>query len=314
MAIKSVLLIIGLLCVAVSCSKKEDDSSGTGIAFPELRPPVEEVAGAGLTTSALDTDSFQSRFFGEGPTNILNILTSLDTRLAEISARAAESSDERACLSNTPVLMVLTIFGENVSMYFQCYDTLSDSGLLAFGKKDDVWYLFEKVGAVVTAATATLLENGKVSVNIYGGVGLSNGTDWSAMSYGGYHVKANNETNTLEMTAGGLGLGFCGSHLNSDGTNLYIIGSEDGPGCAAVDSTCVLNASLGTAGTCTALTEGTFTLTALGRLATTSYTSQAIAESEYPATPNLTLNGTSTDSIHFGPSTAADLAEGITAF
>jgi hypothetical protein len=318
----NLVLLIAIFILPFACSKKAD---GRTISFSLIRPPVEEVAGTGLTASAssasvslrsLSPTNFQDRFFSAGPTNILNILGEVDSRLLEIAARAAGSEDAGACLDNDPTAMAISVFGETFNMQFQCYDTLSDTGLFVFGQKDDSWYIFEKIGASALAAKATTLTDGNLEVEVYGSVGLTNGTDWSSGSYGGYHIKANNSTNTLDFTVGGLGFGFCGSYLKSDATNIYIRGSEDGTGqsCQTSSSICVQNADLGTTGSCTAITESSFLLTALGRAATTNYSSQVVDAADYPSSPQLVLNGTSTDSVHFGPSTASDLANTITTF
>lgn len=157
-----------------------------------------------------------------------------------------------------------------------------------------------------------MLANGKVQTEIYGSVGLTNGTDWSSGSYGGYHIKANNLVNNIEMTVGGLGFGFCGAYLNSDGTNIYLHGSEDGIGqaCQATASTCNLNANLASTGNCTALDTSTFHLAALGRNSTTNYGGQAVSASTYGS--GVVLTGASNDSVHFGPTETTDLPSTIT--
>lgn len=305
-------IVIAVLC---SCSASSSDKT-PGVSIPAMRPPVAQAAGVGLTQSslstlALDPTNFRSRFFGAGPTNILTILSNLDSRLTGIANRTTTSL--AGCLTNTPTQMNITVFGETLMMQFQCYEVVG-SGIVVFGKKGDIWYAFEKVGATATAAVAEVFSDGKMSVELYGTVGLTNTPDWSAMSYGGYHLKANTQTNKFQMAVGGLGFGFCGAYLNSDGTNIYIHGSEDGIGqaCNATANICVLNANLATAGSCGTLGTGTFTLTPLGRAATTNAQSVAVLASQYA--PGLVLNGSGTDSVHFGPSVPADLAGTITAF
>jgi hypothetical protein len=100
------------------------------------------------------------------------------------------------------------------------------------------------------------------------------------------------------MSVAGIGFGFCGAQLRSDGTNVYATGSEDmGATCQPVSSSCVLASDLATAGTCTSLM--TFTHPALGREAGMGATT--FAASLYPSPPNLTLDGTMNDDLHFGP-------------
>jgi hypothetical protein len=309
--------LIGLSASALALSAC---GKGTEIDIVAFKPPVQEAAGTALATSSLrapaessfliDATSIRSRFFSSGPTDILNILGGLDGRLAEIEERAADS--KRACLDSAPVALDVAVFGGTFSMKVQCYDEFGDgSGFMIFGRDGSTWYVFERVGAVITAGKATDLGGGKAEVEVYGGVGISNGANWDSMSYAGYHIKANNSSSTLEMTAAGVGVGYCGVHLKSDGTNLFVYGSPEGAGtaCSAIDSACVLTSSLSGSGSCAAIDQTTFGMTGLGRIAVTGATGQSWLSSTYPASgANLTINGTSSDSIHFGPTTASEVS------
>jgi hypothetical protein len=55
---------------------------------------------------------------------------------------------------------------------------------------------------------------------------------------------ANNATNTMELTAAGIGLGFTGAHLKSDGTNSRIFG-EIADSSGTYGTVCLLNSSGG---------------------------------------------------------------------
>jgi len=307
------------------CSK----SSATGIGLPELTPPVKAAAPAGLQSRnllrspadlTLDAAEFKSRFFAAGPTYIFDILTGIDSRITEINTRSASST--AACLTQSPVEYTITPWGQTVTMYGQCYEILSgataqDPKLIQFGVKDGVTYLYVAVGAAWVAAKATLVTGSTTdyTVDAWMGVGYTNqggtcgGGTWDGCSYGVLQIKADSQASTFEMAVSGLGFGFCGAQLKSDGTNVYGTGSTDmGATCNSVDTLCKLASDMTTAGDCTALT--TFDIPAMGRVAATSSGATGTipatwGASTYPASPSpaVTLDGTSTDSMYFGPVT-----------
>ena len=112
-------------------------------------------------------------------------------------------------------------------------------------------------------------------------------------------VSADAGAGTLDFVAAGTGLGYCGAQLRSDGTSIYATGSVDsGATCGAVDTLCVLASDAATATTCSGAVTA-FALGAFGRKAATG--AHESAASLYPAAPNVTLDGTATDAVHFGP-------------
>lgn len=301
------------MALAISACGK-DESGGQGITITKMKPPVKAAAGSALTASSrimkltsIDPNNIKDRFFDAGPSSIMDILGSLDNRLGEIETRSAESS--RDCLNAEPSDVTLSIYGESVTAKIQCLDDMGASGFLAFGKDGSDWWVIDAVGAAHTVAKASALENGKNEVEIWGGVGFTNASSfgsWDNGSYGFYHVKANNSTNEFEMTAGGIGMGFCGVNLRSDGINLYVEGSPDGAAgaCSTTSSSCVLSSDLSGTGSCASI--NTFGLSRLGRASVaasstvqgnTGVTNWDV--SDWLTSSGVVINGNSTDGIHF---------------
>jgi hypothetical protein len=308
--------------ILFGCGKKE--GSGTQISITKTKPPVKEAAGTGLAGASAMSSFFggrvsvfsvtptvssaiKERFFDPSPTSVMDILGAIDRRLGEIETRAAES--EKPCLSDTPTDVAMTIYGESVTAKIQCVDNLGATGFIAFGKDGDDWWIIDSVGASKTVAKATVLSDGKNQVEIWGAVGFTNESSFSAWdngSYGAYHVKANTSTNALEMAAGGIGFGFCGVSLRSDGTNLYVKGSIGDSSCATTADHCVLAQDLTSSSACAGSID-TFTVGKLGRA---SVPSSAVVQaspasvtnwdaSPWAGTSPVTLDGTSGDDVHF---------------
>jgi hypothetical protein len=114
---------------------------------------------------------------------------------------------------------------------------------------------------------------------------------------------ADPSTQSLEMTVAGIGFGYCGAQLKSDGVSIYALGSTDmGSTCNAVDTLCVAASDGTSLGSCGSL--GNFALAGLGRQAAAG-TRWNFAASGFPAavagTGNTRLDGTSGDALYFGP-------------
>ena len=162
--------------------------------------------------------------------------------------------------------------------------------------------------------------------------------DWDTCSYGSMHLTANPATNVTEMTVAGLGFGYCGIQMISDGNNIFVAGSVDqGTTCGSLAYQCFAS-DAASPGTCTA-SDLAFSLTPLGRgPSAVQYSLSACNEGAYdqshvnisqmscngvtwavsnfpasspPATtptipsgsPAVVLNGTATDALRFGPTT-----------
>jgi hypothetical protein len=306
-----ILMMVAVGVVAAGC--------GTSIPLPELpliAPPVQAAIPAGLSPGAapapgamaaamLRPADLQGRFFsGSGPTDLMTLLDSIDHRLAEIN----RMDPRPACLDQPPVEYAITPFGNTVTMWAQCYRTFetsaaADIGFLQFAEHDGKLSLYVDAGAARFAAIVTPVEGStEYMVDAWYGVGYSTkggcgstGT-FEACSQSVTELYANPVTKTFEMSVAGLGVGFCGVQFGSNGAALYGIGStETGTTCNDPATLCVSAADLGSPGVCGS--PPAYILTRLGRKAG----AQALAASRYPAEPTITLDGTRTDSLHFGP-------------
>jgi|GEM_PF-1424296 len=328
------------LSLLAACGKK---STGSGIGAPSVEPPVAKATPSGLSTVALflSTQSvastmtdftiigeLQDRFYKTGPTNISNLLKTIDSRLAEINSRAETSTS--TCLSNAVVEDTVTIFGESVVGKFQCYDAFSTTGGMMFGKDGTDWYLYTNDGQMrsfvkvspVSGSTDDYVVDARMSVGQLNGVDSSTqgacGATWYGCSYGVIRLVANSATKSFEMSTAGTGTGFSTVHLKSDGTNLYakgrdgnLAGGTTWSNVSGLSEICGLASDTATAGDCTTLNESNFTFKTLNAdpASDDAWTHTGLGFAD------VTLDGSATDAVHFGRS-AAELSTlaGVTAF
>lgn len=315
-----VALAAAFFALAAGCSRDPNPAN-----LPYVTPPVKAATPAGLlpppvgaltnvrpSGALLSSSDFASRFFtSPGPTNIFSVLGVIDARLAEINGMTAD--EYYACVSQVPIAYEIAPFGETKTFYAQCWmgggsTNAADPAFVQFGTKDGVTYLYDahwqgRVAAIVTPIPGAA---GKYNVRAWLGTGYMNGVDcgptWDGCSYSVLELKADESTNAFEMAAAGIAIGYCGAQLRSDGTDVFVVGSAEG--CGAVDTLCVAagDATTPSAG-CAAAGLASFELPALGRTASTSSTGGIIPASEYPggASNTIVLDGTSSDSLHFGP-------------
>lgn len=276
--------------------------------LPLITPPVRAATPPGLIPPAaahlVDATDFRSRFFsGSGPTDLFTLLGSVDDRLEFVNT--ASLGGPHACLSLAPVEYMITPFGQTVPFYAQCYQELGSPNFMQFGVNDGNTYLYVAVGATRLAARLTPVDGNpdQYLVEIWYGVGYTNVPDCSATfdgcTYAVVELRANSATSDFEMAVAGISVSFCGVQIKSDGTELYAEGSSDNNMCAPTSTTCVDATDLTTPGTCAGLMA--FDLVPIGRTATTG--GQTWGASDYPSTPNITLDGTTSDSLHFAPET-----------
>ena len=255
--------------------------------------------------AALSASEFRDRFFNPagGPTDVFGILSSVDDRLGEVN-----TAGDAPCLAEAPVAYSLAPFGESVTFAAQCsrmFGSGTPAAFMQFGRMDDATYLYVTGGATRVAARVTGTTDAPI-VDLWYGVGYTNascGADgtFDGCSYAVTQIHAEPATRAFEMSVAGIGVGYCGVQVRSDGTSLYGIGSTDmGATCNAPATLCVDATDLTSPGTCDALS--TFSLPALGRAA--GMGAHAFGATMYPATPNITLDGTATDSLGFGPADA----------
>ena len=292
----------GLMCLMllVGCGG-DDDDGGEAIEMPHITPPVRAAAPEAFTQAqkrdkTVEADVFVQRFFSDGPTDLFGILEGIDARIDGQNDRAGE------CKTAPSTSYTIEPFGESVAMKASCVEMLEDDFVQfdAPDEDDPSAYLYEAFAVGHRAAIITPVEGAEEEyvVDAWIAVGYDNAEVCGSFDCGSYSamaIHANSATGEFEMSVAGLGIGFCGAQLRSDGTSIYGIGSDDAGDCGAESTMCVDAANLDADGTCDDLT--TFELAALGRLAGDSFGASA-----YPSRPNLTLDGTAGDGIHFGPS------------
>jgi len=287
--------------------KNKHDNSGSN-AIPFVTPPVKAAcprslgggvmgSGAEFHSQTLDPQQIVDRFFNPsgGPTNLFDILQSVDQRIQSINDRFSQFS---SCMSNTPTAYTLsTAWATSPSFYAQCSEIWgAGSGFDQWGQVGSTTYLYVRGGDGIVAAK--LVGNGTFgnieSVTIWFSVGIvnRNGSHCVAM------VFAQPSLSIFEMSVAGVGVGYCGVQLKSDGVTLNVTGSSDGPACAPVDSSCTLANSITTPATCSASVDS-FSLPALGRQSYATF-----AASTYPggSLNTVVLANTGNDDTFFGPS------------
>lgn len=159
-----IILTTAIVVVPIIVVENNRDNSYD---IPPLKPPV----GASVPRSLEDTsrrllsgmDEFsfgnqvKDRFFtNEGPTSVYRMLSDVDDRTRSLNARSSESP--RPCLSTEPIEIALEGWpGEDqLSLWIQCYEELSQDLFIMFGKKDDRVYLYERGSAATITAVVTL--------------------------------------------------------------------------------------------------------------------------------------------------------------
>jgi hypothetical protein len=303
--LSSSLLVSSLGLSLLACSD-DKDKNGRPANLPLIKPIVQEAAPAGLQTGLVSTavQGLSERFFNAagGPTSINRLLTDVDNVLTEINSRTADR--ERACQSVTPGEYSIRPGGDAVKMYAQCYlvtnhvTAESDGTFIQFGTKDKTIYISRSAPEGQSAFIITPVDDKptKYTLRAWFTVGLSN-TPWDSGSYGVMNLTANSDTKTFEFTVAGIGLGYCGAQLKSDGNDIYAETSVDmGTSCTAIESACAKATDISDSNTCSDDLKA-FSLMPIGRIATQGST-QAFGASQYPAAPNLTFDGSRTDLLH----------------
>ena len=305
------LALGGFLIASIGCA-----ANGAGVDLPLISPPVRSATPSGLQSTArrvvpgldatLRAQDVRERFFsGSGPTDLMTILASIDQRLAEVNT----ADHHAACVDQAPVSYTIHPAGHDVELSAQCYRRFSgapagDPAFMQFGVRDGKTSLYVAVGAARLAALVTPIDGTTDHiVDAWYGVGYTNAASCGSTgtfddcSYAITELHANPATKAFEMSVAGIGVGFCGIQFASDGTLLHGVGSGDmGAQCNAAATLCAAAADLAPSDMCG--TAG-YTLPAVGRLAGAG--AHAFGASQYPDTPNITLDGSDGDSLHFAP-------------
>ena len=306
-----------LLAAMAGCAADDGKDSENAIELPLISPPVRAATPAGLRVPSarvyegfaepvLRASELRERFFsGSGPTDVMRILGEIDLRLAEVN-----SADRHpACVDLPPVPYTITPAGHDVELVAQCYrrftSSMSEVAFLQFGVRDGKTSLYIAIGAARLAALiAPIAGSTDHVVDAWYGVGYNNATGCGSTgtfddcSYALTELHANPATRGLEMAVAGVGVGFCGVQFASDGTELHGVGSSDmGSSCNERATLCVSSADLEMPAMCTS--PAPYLMPAIGRRAGAG--AHVFGASRYPDAPNITLDGTTSDSLYFGP-------------
>jgi hypothetical protein len=303
-------------------------SSLSSFEVPFLTPPIKSSCPNALTSdlflrrrrlAEFNTDNIKERFFNAdgGPTNLFDIIADVDNRLQELNDRMPSFE---ACMQDDPTPYSFNVSGESLTFYAQCSDTLTDgmgsssgvadsSSFMQWAFYNNTWYLYERVGATIvasqlrvdTSATNPSAPDDDSSsvqnIHVWYSVGIMSRTGSHAVA----HVYSNPAADVFEMTAAGVGIGYCGVQFRSSEGLFKATGSADGVGyvCEATDSACTLADNFDETGVCGSMSN--FSLPKLGRQAYADGTWEA---SLYPGgTENtVTLSNSGVDDAFFGPS------------
>jgi len=308
-----ILVIVGVAVgVGVGLYLKHHNDGGGGMIMPYVTPPVVAACPPSLknhylsmnkkdsfATETIDaTDAILNRFFVDGPTNLFGILSQVDQRVQGINDRMSQFTD---CMASTPTAVDISTgsWPTSPTFYISCAEVWQGGAAAGFdqwGQVGATSYLYVRGGDGIVAAQ--LVGNGTFgnidSVTIWFSVGVQpprNGSHCVAMVY------AEPARSIFEMSVAGANVGWCGVQMKSDGVVLNVTGSEDGPQCGQVDTSCTSASSVTTPATCNTQVD-TFSLPALGRMAYPNHPA-----SEYPggAANKVFLNNTGLDDAFFGP-------------
>jgi hypothetical protein len=317
------IVLLSSMIGAAACAGGAGGAGGASVDLPLIVPPVRAATPSSFQAAArtarqanvdgtISATDFRDRFFNPagGPTEVFQILAGIDARLAEVNAAGPDK--QPACLEQAPVDYTLSIFGQDIPFAAQCYRRFGSSSggpaaFMQFGQAGGITYLFVTGGAARVAARVTPVGGTTdVEVDAWYGVGYTNamcGTDgtFDGCSYAATRIHADPTTRAFEMTVAGIGVGYCGISMRSDGASIYGAGSSDmGATCQDRGTLCASASDLTATGACGAIAS--FTVPALGRRAGAG--AHVFGASRYPDAPNITLDGTATDSLGFGPATA----------
>lgn len=323
MKTRSVAVAAGIVALA-ACGRSPHPTN-----LPRVTPPVAAAAPAAyrpassgaqavatLSAAQLSPSELASRFFtSPGPTNVYALLAAIDGRIDEINRRSGE--EYKGCVDQQAVPYEIAVFGQTLTFYAQCWSgggstNPADPAFVQFGRKDGLVYLYDAHWQGRTAAVLRPIADapGKYAVHAWIGTGYLNGVDcgatWDGCSYDVLELVADESTRAFEMTAAGIGIGYCGAQLRSDGAAIYAIGSADS--CAPTATLCVAASDGVTPSSdCAAAGLDRFTLAPLGRAATPSSSGGTWPASDYPggSANTVVLDGTAGDTLHFGPTAPA---------
>ncbi|HEX7703361.1 MAG TPA: hypothetical protein VF403_21625 [Kofleriaceae bacterium] len=282
-------------------------AGGSQVELSLISPPVRAATPPALQSASrtqhvddgLSASDLHDRFFsGAGPTDVMQLIGSVDDRITEINGAGPSP-----CFDAAPVDVMIMPAGQSIVLPAQCMRMFGSDGFMQFAVVDGATSIYAAVGQARFAAIVTPDD----VVDAWYGVGYQNATScggsFDGCSYGLTELHANATSHAFELAVAGIGEGYCGAQLQSDGTSIYAVGSLDmGETCRDTSTLCVSASDLTMPGTCAS--APIMQTTAVGRHAGGG--AHMFGASTYPAMPNVTLDGSETDSLHFGPSAPSD--------
>ncbi len=324
--VQRAVIIAGSLLAVSGCGKKEDKGSGESTGAPQVYPPTALVtpsslvnsAGTGAvnlfalasdlnvsptpknymglaaptepsdsTTKTTIMNTVKERLFSPGPTNMLELVKSVDRRMGEYDRRVSEMEKVPSCLSSAAVDVSSTFSVPAASgvttfpLFGQCQETMNPGLTIMFGKKDNDWYLVDGATKDLDGSDSCVMTMAKISgtsnldrvVDGYMVVVYQGKTDNFTGSTALLHYKANVTAGTLEFTAGGHGIGAQQVHAKSSKDYLYVqVQSGQGTSAGTLYHACFSASNLSSVdlSSCSSL-QSSLELVSLGSKALGSY-------------------------------------------
>ncbi len=327
-----------MIIVTMACQKKNDSSSDITLITPQIRPPVQASLSSALvsggTTASLPLTApkgsissssidytttcssdpaagdpcssltsstrllciVKQRLFCPGPTEVLNMLNGVDGDLSGISQR---STGKVSCMDNALVDSTSDLAlpgGTTFTHSLQCKDSSIN---MAWGNDtaSNTWYVRRAQGAGASVFSITN------ETQVEGYLWLPSSDKSFSMTTELLHLKADKTTQTVEITGGGVGMGFCSFHFISNPSYIYIVGNPNGAGFTCDydgsssdnstdwDEVCIDATTLAQSASlsdCDSL-RASISLSTLGRAQTVDASSNTILATVAPAPTGLTL-------------------------
>jgi len=197
-------------------------------------------------------DIVKGRLFSAGPTDLLKLVKNVDGRMAEYDSRVSSMDSVPSCLSSTAVdvsssFSVPAATGAtSFPLYGQCQETLDPGLHIMFGKKDSDWYLVDAATKGLDGSDSCIMTMAKISgtsdsdrvVDAYMAITDHGKTDNFSGSTALLHYKADVAARTLELTAGGVGIGAETMHVKTDGNFIYLITQASMPSVGSLYHAC----------------------------------------------------------------------------
>jgi len=231
------LVSVSVAAASVSCGKKKNGGSpmGLGQLFLPLKATVPKGLASGsaaglnlapqmnLNAGTAELAALKSRIFSAGPTDFMNTIKSVDSRLAELDKRHQEGA--RKCIGEEAKEWKLSGLPDatggmtgTASFWFQCVETMNVSNVspttsltIYFGRKDGYSYLAElstnsALGEPPTIATLGKVDDASNKSEVWQILLTSEAqTDASKRHALWMYVLGDKTTQNFEMAVGGTG-------------------------------------------------------------------------------------------------------------